>query len=104
MFNIEELKDFMEEKYGVAVKSDAVGEETVLLYHDEMDEEFISIDIKRILPNPVLFQTYIYNEDSEWIIGIALEVSSNSPLFLVCIKDSEKIFEEVLLPKRDNEK
>ncbi|OAS83108.1 hypothetical protein [Metabacillus litoralis] len=96
MFNIEKMKGFMKEKFGVAVELDALGEETVLLYHEELDEELISIDIKRILPNPVSVQTYIYNEDSEWIIGIALEAASNSPLFLVCLKDGVRVYEEKL--------
>lgn len=104
MFCIEQLKVFMEEKFGVAIKLNAVGEETVLLYHEELDEELISMVMKRVLPNPTTFQTYIYNEESEWIIGIALEEESNSPLFLVCLKDGEKIYEEVLLQEKDNEK
>lgn len=104
MISIEQLKVFMEEKFDVTVESDAVGEEVVLLYQEELDEELISNDVKRILPNPVSFQTYIYNEESEWIIGVATEVETNSPLFLICLKDGERIHEEVLLRERDNEK
>lgn len=104
MFSIEQLKVFMGEKFGVVIESDAVGEEAVLLYHEELDEELISNDVKRILPNPVSFQTYIYNEESEWIIGVATEAETNSPLFLVCLKDGERIYEEVLLREKDNEK
>ncbi|MEW4973134.1 hypothetical protein ABRY75_18455 [Bacillus stercoris] len=104
MFSNEQLKVFMEEKFGVAFETDAVGEETVLLYHEELDEALISVDVKRILPNPVSFQTYIYNRESEWIIGIALEAASNNSLFLVCLKDGEKIYEEVLFREKDNEK
>lgn len=105
MFSIEQLKVFMGEKFGVAVESDAVGEEVVLLYHEELDEELISNDVKRILPNPVSFQTYIYNEEElEWIIGVAIEAGTNSPLFLVCLKDGERIYEEILFRERDNER
>ncbi|PGT88748.1 hypothetical protein [Bacillus sp. AFS040349] len=97
MFGIEQLKDFMEEKFGVAVESNAVGEETVLLYHEELDEKLISEYVLQILPNPVLFHTFIYEEESEWIIGIALEAKTNNPLFLVCLKDEEKVYENVLI-------
>ncbi|MFJ7725876.1 DUF960 family protein [Neobacillus sp. NPDC097160] len=96
MFGIEQLKDFMEEEFGVAVKTNAVGEETVLLYHEELDEQLILEDVLQILPNPVLFQTYIYNDESEWIIGIALEAETNNPLFLVCLKDEVKVYEKLL--------
>lgn len=104
MFSIEQLKVFMEEKFGVTVEPDEVGEETVLLYHEELDEELISIVVKRILPNPVSFQTYIYNEESEWIVGVATEAETNIPLFLVCLKDGERIYEEFLLREKDDDR
>jgi len=96
MFGIEQLIEFMEEKFGVTVDSKAVGEETVLLYHEELDEKLISEDVLQILPNLVSFHTYIYIEKSEWIIGIALEAKTNNPLFLVCLKDGERVYEKLL--------
>lgn len=96
MFGIEQLKDFMEEKFGVAVEINAIGEETVLLYHEELDEELFSDDVLHKLPNPVSFHTYIYNEESEWIIGIALEAETNNPLFLVCLNDGIRVYEKLL--------
>ncbi len=96
MFCIEQLKNFMEKKFGVVVESNEVGEETVLLYHEELDEQIISEDVLQILPNPVLFHTYIYNEESEWIIGIALEAETNNPLFFVCLKDGVRVYEKLL--------
>ncbi|WIG41985.1 hypothetical protein [Bacillus toyonensis] len=95
MFSIEQLIDFMEAKFGLAVESNAVGEETVLLYHEELDEKLISEDVLQILPNPVLFQTYIYNDESEWIIGVALGAESNNPLFLFCLQDGVKVYQEI---------
>lgn len=96
MFGIEQLESFMEEKFGVAVEVKAVGEEMVLLYHEELEQKLISKDVLKILPNPVSFLTYIYNEESEWIIGIALEAKTNNPLFLVCLKDGTKVYEKLL--------
>ncbi|MFB1097414.1 hypothetical protein [Terribacillus sp. JSM ZJ617] len=96
MFSIEQLIDFMEEEFGVAVESNEVGEETVLLYHEELDEQIISEDVLQILPNPVLFHTYIYIEKSEWIIGIALEAKTNNPFYLFCLKDGERVYQKLL--------
>lgn len=96
MFGIEQLIDFMKEKFGVKVEINAVGEEAVLLFHEELDEELISRDALKILPNPVLFQTYIYDDESEWIIGIALEAVTNNPLFLICMKDGARVYEKSL--------
>ena len=97
MFGIEQLKDFMEEVFGVAVDLNAVGEETVLLYHEELDEKLVSEDVLQILPNPVSFHTHLYNEKSEWIIGVAMEAETNNPLFLVCLKDGVRVYEKLLI-------
>lgn len=102
MFNIEQLISFMKEKFGVAVEGNEVGEETVLLYHEELGEELISNDVLQILPNPISFHTYIYNQRSEWIIGIALGAKNNSPLFLVCLKDGVRVYEKLLNEGEDN--
>jgi hypothetical protein len=96
MFGIEQLIDFMEEKFGVTVETNAVGDEAVLLYHEELDEKLISWDVLQILPNPVLFQTYIYNDESEWIIGIALQAKTNNALFLICMKDGVRVYEKLI--------
>lgn len=101
MFGIEQLIDFMKGKFGIVVESNAVGEETVLLYHEELDRELISEEVSQILPNPVSFHTYIYNEESEWIIGIALEAETNNPLFLFCLKDGVRVYGK-LLNKEEN--
>ena len=59
MFSIEQLINFIEKNFGVAVELNAIGRETVILYHEELDEELISGDVLQILPNPVSFHTYI---------------------------------------------
>lgn len=101
MFRIVQLIDFMEEKFGVTVETNAIGEESVLLYHEELDEKLISGDVLQLLPNPVLFQTFIYNDESEWIIGIALQAKTNDPLFLVCLKEGVRVY-EMLLKEGEN--
>ncbi|HFJ9328947.1 TPA: hypothetical protein ACGW5B_002282 [Bacillus paranthracis] len=101
MFGFEQLIDFMEEKFGIIVELNEVGEETVLLYHEELDEKLISEDVLEILPNPVSFQTYIYNDESEWIIGVALGAESNNPLFLFCLQDGVRVYKEIYTKDRE---
>lgn len=101
MFYIKRVIDFMERKFDVAVELNAIGEEIVLLYHEELDKKIISEDVLKILPNPILFHTYIYNEESEWIIGIALEAKTNNPLFLVCLKDGVRVYEQYLSERKN---
>ncbi|WBX81509.1 hypothetical protein PD280_07360 [Virgibacillus salarius] len=96
MYDKEQLIDFMQLQFGVKVEKKAVGEETVLLYHEELDKKIISEDVMGTLPNPVLFQTYLYSEETEWVVGIAIEAKTNKPLFLVCLKGGEKVYEKLL--------
>ena len=97
MFDTEQLIDFMEEKFGVRIDKERLVEEAIQLYLTELDEEIIPPSIHNYLPDPVTVQTYSYIDESEWIIGIALEAETNNPLFLVCLKDGEKVFQELLI-------
>ncbi|MCG1027616.1 hypothetical protein J5S49_04880 [Virgibacillus halodenitrificans] len=86
----------MEEQFDVTVDGEKLGEEAILLYLDELDKEIVSPEINKLLPNPVVFQTYIYEEKSEWIIGIAFKEGTDYPLYLVCLKDGKKVYEKFL--------
>ncbi|KIN26819.1 hypothetical protein B4073_4217 [Bacillus subtilis] len=39
----------MGKEFGVVIELNAVGEESVLLYHEELDEELVSEDVLQIL-------------------------------------------------------
>ncbi len=84
----------MEEKLDVAVVLDEVGQEAVLLDHDELDESLILEADLKLLPNPVLFQLYSYQAEHEWIVGVAMEEATYNPLFLVCLKDGERVYNQ----------
>ncbi|WP_223251741.1 hypothetical protein [Bacillus sp. LLTC93] len=56
--------ELMEEKFGVRVDLKAIEEEVVLLYHEELDEELISEEVLKMLPNPVSF-THMYSMESQ---------------------------------------
>ncbi|MCM3068290.1 hypothetical protein M3568_18375 [Priestia flexa] len=94
MFDKEQFGNFLEEKLDVAVELDEVGQETVLLYHEEIDENLILEDELKLLPNPVLFQLYSYQAEHEWIVGVAMEEATYNPLFLVCLKDGERVYNQ----------
>ncbi|MCM3116319.1 hypothetical protein M3610_13520 [Neobacillus sp. MER 74] len=96
MFGIELLKDFMKEQFGVAIDTVRLAEESVQLYLEELDKEIVPPTVHDYLPDLVVFQTYSYFDDSEWIIGIVLEAETNNPLFLVCLKDGRRIYQQLL--------
>jgi hypothetical protein len=96
MYSKEQLKTFMREQFGVDIDTTKLAEEAVQLNLEELDERIVSLAEVNMLPDPFIFQTYSYNEKSEWIIGIALEIETNNPLFLVCLKNGIKVYEKSL--------
>ncbi|MGP4107933.1 DUF960 family protein [Virgibacillus sp. L01] len=85
----------LKEKFEVTVDGEKLGEEALLLYLDEIDKDIVSTEVNKLLPNPVVFQTYVYKEESEWIIGIAFKEGTDYPLYLVCLKDGKKVYEKI---------
>jgi hypothetical protein len=96
MYSKEEVKMFMQAQFGLVIDIDRLAEEAVQLYLDELDYELISSEFVKNLPDPVIFQNYLYTDETEWIIGIALEAETNNPLFLVCLKDGVRVYEKLL--------
>lgn len=94
MYSKEEVKMFMQAQFGLVIDVDRLAEEAVQLYLDELDYELVSPEFVENLPDPVIFQTYSYMDEAEWIIGIALEAETNNPLFLVCLKDGVRVYEK----------
>jgi hypothetical protein len=96
MYSKDDVKELMKKQFGVIIDTARLAEEAVQLYLEELDGDIISTEVLERLPDPVIFQTYSYDEKSEWIIGIALEEETNNPLFLICLKDGTKVYEEML--------
>jgi len=48
------------------------------------------------------FHIYIFNAESEWVIGIALEAKTNNPLFLVCLKDGRRFISKDVIVNKSN--
>lgn len=86
----------MKEEFEVNIDGERLGEEALLVYLEELDKDIVSPKVNKLLPNPVIFQTYVYQETSEWIIGIAFKEGTDYPLYLVCLKDGKKVYEKVL--------
>lgn len=95
MYSKDALIALMKKEFGIFIDPSTIGEETVTLYKEELDAELIPDKYLGILPDPVTIQTYVYNEQSEWIIGIALEEQTNNPLFLVCLKNGQRVYQKL---------
>ncbi|MCY8921154.1 hypothetical protein [Bacillus atrophaeus] len=104
-YNSKHFAIFMTVQFGIDINEEQVGEESVLLYKEELDENFVSEELFSISPEMVLIHSCVYNnEEHEWLVCVASDADTNQPLFLVCLKNDEKIYEEVLLRDEDNEK
>ncbi|OXS60824.1 hypothetical protein B0G93_107101 [Bacillus sp. V-88] len=97
-YNAEHFAIFMSSQFGIEVDEEQVGEESVLLYKEELDGSLVTEELLSISPEMVLVHSCIYNkEEQEWLVCVASDADTNQPLFLVCLKNEEKVYEEVLL-------
>lgn len=104
-YNTEHFAIFMAMQYGIEVDKEQVGDESVLLYKEELDENLVSEELLNITPELVMVHSCVYkNEEHEWLVCVASNADTNQPLFLVCLKNGEKIYEEIFLQEKDNEK
>lgn len=105
-FNIEHFSTFMHLQYGILVDEKQVGEESVLLYKEELDENLVSEEMLEVTTELVLLHTCIYNtNENEWIVCVASDADTNYPLFLICLKDGTRVYNEILTEvKKDSDK
>lgn len=103
-YNAGHFAIFMLLQFGIDVDKEQVGEETVLLYKEELDENLISKELLSIIPEMVFVHTCVYDtEEHEWLVCVASDADTNQPLFLLCLKNGEKVHEEILLSGEENE-
>ena len=97
-YSTEQFVIFMSFQFGIDINENEVGEESVLLYQEELDRNLISNELLSIAPEMVMMHYCVYEDkENEWIVCVASDADTNQPLFLVCLKDGKKIHEEVLL-------
>jgi uncharacterized protein YueI len=96
-YNVEQFTIFMHINFGIRVDEGLVGEESVLLYKEELDEELVSEDFLRITSEIVLVHTYVYEtKDHEWMVCVVSDANTNHPLYLVCLKDEKVVYKQLL--------
>jgi hypothetical protein len=103
-YNAEHFAIFMSLQFDIDVDEEQVGEESILLYKEELDENLISKELLSITPDMVFVHTCVYdNEEHEWLVCVASDADTNQPLFLLCLKNGERVHEEILLSGEENE-
>lgn len=96
-FGKENFSLFLTTKYNIQVFENQIKEKSQLLYKDEIDKKTISNNLMEVATDLVLFETCtcIINK-IEWIVCVASDADTNYPLFLICLKDGIKVYEEIL--------
>lgn len=96
-FGKENFTIFLSLKYSIQVDEEQVKEEAQLLYKAELDKKLISNKLMTVATELVLFETCtcVINK-KEWIVCVASDADTSCPLFLYCLEDGIKIYEEVL--------
>lgn len=89
----------MEKTFNVSVPEEEVGYECYDFYHDDLDDLLIPKEHLDKLPNPLLFETLIYVDESrnEWLAGIVLDEDTKEMLYEVWIKNGEAIAYEIYI-------
>ena len=75
------------------VEVNEVGYESILLEHEEVDEEMIPLGRLDSLPNPFLAHSFIYVEDEgdEWICVVVTDESNQSKHYEAWFKNNEEV-------------
>lgn len=102
-FNVGQFIVFMSSQFDINVDEKQVGEDSVLLYKEEIDKSLISETMFSIVSEIVIVQSYVYdNEEYEWLVCVASDANTNQPLFLLCLKNGLKVYEEILIGGNDS--
>ncbi|EAA0223597.1 hypothetical protein B1O58_07745 [Listeria monocytogenes] len=96
-FGKENFSLFLFTRYNLEVSEKQITEESQLFYKDELDQETISNELMKVATELVLFETCVcVINEIEWMVCVASDADTSYPLFLYCLKDGVKIYEEAL--------
>lgn len=81
------------------IEINEVGYESILLEHEEVDEEMIPLHLLKALPNPFLAHSYLYITDTgdEWLCVIITDESHQLKHYEAWFKNNKEVDEEDLM-------
>lgn len=83
----------LEQNHAVKVNRNHISYEGNELYLDEVDESFIPHEMAEALPEKLLFETMMFDDEdgTEWIGAIAFRPNSPEWLLQILVKDGEPV-------------
>lgn len=93
MYDARWFKKEMLNTFGISIVPEEVGYETVLIEHDEIDEDLISKEDLQLLPDPLLAYTFIYTDltGDEWLLILVIREQDSAILYQAWLKNNQKI-------------
>ncbi|MEW9122020.1 MAG: hypothetical protein AB2421_04855 [Thermotaleaceae bacterium] len=99
MESIQLFTKFMGQHSDTVIDERKISFESTELYQDEVDEKLIPIKHLKQLPDPIQFDTLLYEDDkgNDWIAGIVVNPATNEREYIVLIHNGQPIENEFLL-------
>jgi hypothetical protein len=93
----------LERNFGVNAEPERISPEGYEFYHEELDEEMITAEMLRGLPDPLLLETLLYidAEGNEWLGVIGVELETRVWLIQVVLKNGETLLTNKLVKEND---
>lgn len=87
----------MKKSFQLEVQKENVSYEAHTLTHEDIDDSLIPVEHLDRLPNPLLLQSYLYEDsnDMEWIAGIVIEENTGKLLYEVWLKNGKALAYEI---------
>ena len=98
MESIQLFIELMKKHCDVPLDERKISVESTELYQDEIDEKLIPTDHLKCLPDPILFETLLYEDEMgmEWLAGIAINPITRKREYIVLILNDKPIVHQFL--------
>ena len=93
----------LESEFHIEVDKGQISYEGSELYLDEIDESLISSDMLTGLPEPLLFETMVfdYEDGTEWLGVIAMNLATREWYLQIILKNEEVVYKKEIKKERD---
>lgn len=98
MESIQLFRKILKEHGDMELEESKITIESTELYQDEIDERLIPIEHLKLLPDPILFDTVLYEDEkgSEWLAGIVINPATREREYIVLILNGEPMVHQFL--------